>query len=125
MNETDPARINGYHAHVYFDADSIDDARSLCEEAARRFQVAMGRVHDKPVGPHPSWSCQLAFEPALFGTVVPWLALNRGQLVILVHPETGDPLRDHRDHALWMGQVLALNLSVFTPRRDEDAQRTS
>jgi len=122
MHDTDPGVITGYHAHVYFDAESIDGARGLCEEAQRRFGAVMGRVHEKPVGPHPMWSCQLAFEPRLFDQVVPWLALNRGHLTVLVHPETGDPLRDHRDHALWMGQMMPLELSIFT--RNEGAQRT-
>jgi len=73
----------------------------------------VGRVHEKPVGPHPCWSCQLAFAPGQFDRVVPWLALNRGDLVVFVHPQTGDDLRDHRDHAIWMGQVVALDLSIF------------
>jgi DOPA 4,5-dioxygenase len=113
MDYVDASRVRGYHAHVYFDADSIERARALCQEAGRRFGVAVGRVHEKPVGPHPLWSCQLAFEPALFDRVVPWLAFNRGDLVVLVHPETGDDLRDHRDHAVWMGRVLSLDLSIF------------
>ena len=121
MHDTDPGAITGYHAHVYFDEQSIDGARRLCEEAQRRFGATMGRMHEKPVGPHPSWSCQLAFAPALFDQVVPWLALNRGPLIILVHPETGDHLRDHRDHALWMGQVMPLKLSIFTREQGEDA----
>lgn len=47
------AAIQGYHAHVYFDATTLEQARALCEEAARRFAVTMGRVHQQPVGPHP------------------------------------------------------------------------
>ena len=125
MSYADHAVIHDWHAHVYFDAASIDAARALCEEAARRFGATMGRMHEKPVGPHPRWSCQLAFEPGEFHRLVPWLAINRGGLTILVHPETGDDLRDHRDHALWMGEILPLDLSVFTPRQGESAQRTS
>ncbi|CAI3790848.1 hypothetical protein DBADOPDK_00072 [Pseudomonas sp. MM223] len=49
-------RIKGYHAHVYYDAASMEQARELCEEAARLFPVTMGRMHQKPVGPHPDWS---------------------------------------------------------------------
>jgi DOPA 4,5-dioxygenase len=113
MEDTDARRIRGYHAHVYFDAGSLEPARTLCQEAGRRFGVAVGRMHHGPVGPHPLGSCQLAFEPALFDRVVPWLAFNRGELVVLVHPETGDDLRDHRDRALWMGRVLPLDLSIF------------
>ncbi|NBA96994.1 DOPA 4,5-dioxygenase family protein [Pseudomonas sp. R5(2019)] len=106
-------RIKGYHAHVYFDANTIDQARALCKEASRLFDVQMGRVHQKPVGPHPDWSCQLAFAPELVGLVLPWLALYRNGLVIFMHPLTGDELADHRDHAIWMGAVRPLDLSVF------------
>ncbi|MCJ1886205.1 DOPA 4,5-dioxygenase family protein [Pseudomonas sp. LA21] len=111
MNET---TIRGYHAHVYFDAGSLARARALCEEAVRRFGVQMGRVHERPVGPHPDWSCQLAFDSETFAKVVPWLALNRDGLVVFIHPDTGDDLRDHRDHAIWMGAVRPLDLSQFT-----------
>jgi len=105
--------IHGYHAHVYYDAHSMEAARALCEEAGKRFDVTVGRMHEKPVGPHPCWSCQLAFDTGQFNGVIPWLALNRGDLVVFVHPETGDALRDHRDRALWMGQVMPLKLSIF------------
>jgi DOPA 4,5-dioxygenase len=105
--------IEGFHAHVYFDRDTVDQARALCEEAGRRFALTVGRMHERAVGPHPCWSCQLAFAPEHFGAVVPWLALNRGGLTVLVHPDTGDDLRDHRDHALWMGRVEPLDLSIF------------
>lgn len=44
--------IKGYHAHIYFDADTIDQARALCEQAAQSFPLKMGRVHERPVGPH-------------------------------------------------------------------------
>ena len=87
-------RIKGYHAHVYFDASTIEQARALCEEAKRLFGVTMGRVHERPVGPHPDWSCQLAFGPELIGIVLPWLALNRHGLVVFLHPDTGNDLLD-------------------------------
>jgi DOPA 4,5-dioxygenase len=74
----------------------------------------MGRVHEKLVGPHPDWSCQLVFPPEKFADVVSWLALNRAGLVMLVHPETGDALRDHTDYAMWMGAVRPLDLSVLS-----------
>ena len=112
-------RIRGYHAHVYFDENSIGQARELCETAATRFALKMGRLHQQAAGPHPDWSCQLAFRAALFGDVVPWLMLNRGELVILVHPITGNELLDHRDRPLWMGAVRPLDLSTLA---DGEAQ---
>ena len=73
---TTPA-IHGYHAHIYFGPDTLEQARALCEAAAQQFGVKMGRVHQQPVGPHPDWSCQLAFKPAVFADLVPWLAMHR------------------------------------------------
>ena len=108
------AAIHGYHAHVYFDAGSVARARALCEQAATLFPLKMGRVHEKPVGPHPDWSCQLAFKADLFAQVVPWLMLNREGLVVFVHPLTGNDLVDHRDRAMWMGAVRPLDLSVLS-----------
>ncbi|WP_299623906.1 DOPA 4,5-dioxygenase family protein [Pelagibius sp.] len=105
--------ITGYHAHVYYDAESKAAAGVLREAIEARFDVRMGRWHDRPVGPHPCWSYQVAFTPDLFASVVPWLALNRGELVIFIHPETGEDLPDHRDRALWLGAKLELNLDVL------------
>ncbi|QCB44815.1 DOPA 4,5-dioxygenase family protein [Hydrogenophaga sp. PAMC20947] len=105
--------IHGYHAHVYFDADSQAAAKALCEGAAALFPLKMGRMHAQPVGPHPDGSCQLAFKAALFGEVIPWLTLNRGSLVVFIHPITGHDLIDHRDRAIWMGAVRPLDLSVL------------
>jgi len=108
--------VAGYHAHVYFGPGTVEQARTLCEEAARRFPLKMGRVHEKPVGPHPDWSCQLAFRPEVFGDVIPWLAMNRHGLVIFIHLLTGNDLVDHRDHAIWMGATRPLDLSMLSDR---------
>ena len=108
------ATIKGYHAHVYFDGATVSRARAVCEQAAALFPLKMGRVHERPVGPHPDWSCQLAFKAELFSQVVPWLMLNRDNLVVFVHPLSGNDLVDHRDRAMWMGAIRPLDLSVLT-----------
>ncbi|WP_095110229.1 DOPA 4,5-dioxygenase family protein [Pseudomonas sp. Irchel 3E20] len=106
-------RIKGYHAHIYYDANTLEQARQLCETATGLFDVHMGRLHERPVGPHPDWSCQLAFGPEIIGVMLPWLALNRNGLVVFLHPNTGDDLADHTDYAVWMGAMRPLDLSVF------------
>jgi aromatic ring-cleaving dioxygenase len=68
-----------------------------------KFRVTMGRAHERPVGRHPDWSCQLAFGPEKLCGVVGWLALKRSGLVVLVDPETGDAVKDHTQHATWLG----------------------
>lgn len=105
--------VEGYHAHVYFDAQTIDQARALCEDAAARFGIRMGRMHERPVGPHPDWSCQLAFSHEQFADVMFYLALHRNGLVVFTHPQTGDDFKDHTDHAIWMGAVRPLNVEMF------------
>ncbi len=113
MNVMHPSIITGWHAHVYFDAASRDAAWALREviDVELAGQIEMGRFHERPVGPHPMWSYQLASPAANFSHVVGWLALNHGALDVFVHPNTDDELRDHRDSAIWLGQSHALNLA--------------
>ena len=108
------ASITSWHAHVYFDPASRDSAWALRQVIATQFGalVELGRFHERPVGPHPRWSYQLAFAPAQFAEVVPWLALNHGDLDVFVHPNTGDQLRDHRDSAVWLGRSWPLDLKA-------------
>lgn len=106
-------RITGFHAHVYYDPVTRDVAAWLRDELSSRFAVTFGRWHDRPVGPHPNSMYQVAFAPDQFGSLVPWLMLNRSMLDILIHAETGDDLADHTHHALWLGNQLTLNLDAF------------
>lgn len=106
----DPARIEGFHAHVYYDAETRSVAERLREAIGGGFTVQLGRWHDKPVGPHPVSMYQVAFAVAEFPRLVPWLMLNRESLSILVHPLTGNDYDDHAHHALWLGQPLPLRL---------------
>ncbi|HEY6087225.1 MAG TPA: DOPA 4,5-dioxygenase family protein [Burkholderiaceae bacterium] len=116
MKPLNPSIIDSWHAHVYFDAARRDAAWALRETVATELtgQMDLGRFHEKPVGPHPMWSYQLAFGPANFSQVVGWLALNHGALDVFVHPNTGDELRDHRDCALWLGRSYTLNLAALS-----------
>ena len=116
MDDRDIAVIESWHAHVYFDAACRAAAWALREKIVARFgaNMEMGRFHEKPVGPHPMWSYQIAFKPDRLSLILPWLALNRGDLIVFTHPNTGDALGDHRDRAIWMGALLKLELSVLS-----------
>jgi aromatic ring-cleaving dioxygenase len=116
MSVRDPASISSWHAHVYFGADSRDAAWALREVIATELapRVEIGRFHEKPVGPHPAWTYQLAFDATEFAHVVGWLSLNHGALDVLIHPNTGDELSDHRDGALWLGKSYTLDLSALS-----------
>ncbi len=103
----------GYHAHIDYDPANRAEAAALREACESRFKVAMGRWHDVPVGPHPQAMYLMRFGIDEFPRVVPWLMLNRGSLVVLVHPMTDDEYEDHSHHALWLGAVLPLKFEVL------------
>ena len=112
MKEID--RVGGYHAHVYFDAETEEAAATLREALDQRFEVTLGRWHHKPVGPHSAWMYQVAFDIEQFPVVVPFLALNHGPLSVLIHPMSEDAVADHFDHALWLGDRLPLDPAPLT-----------
>jgi aromatic ring-cleaving dioxygenase len=111
----DPAIIEDYHAHVYYDpASSRDRAAQLRERVAQAFpQATLGRWHDELVGPHLRSMYQIAFPRELLATFLPWLMLNRDGLTILLHPGTDNPYADHTDHAAWLGGSLPLRTEVL------------
>ncbi|MGF1683841.1 DOPA 4,5-dioxygenase family protein [Photobacterium minamisatsumaniensis] len=102
-----------YHAHVYFDKDSLVVATKLCNEAGEKFGLKVGRVHQKAVGPHTKWSCQILFGNESFDDLIPWLDTRRQNLSVLVHGVTGDDLADHTKYAYWLGDSVELDLSGF------------
>ena len=105
----------GFHAHIYFDAPQLGAAQALAAEAHARFGVAVGRFHERPVGPHPRGSCQLTVAAGRFGPFAEWASVNRRGLTIFAHADTGDDLADHTLHVIWFGPSEPLDLSIFRP----------
>jgi aromatic ring-cleaving dioxygenase len=114
-----PSPVTQFHAHIYYDpAKSRARAERLRERVAADFpQAKLGRWHDELVGPHPQSMFQIAFPADMLAAFVPWLMLNRDDLVVLLHPETGDDLTDHTAHAAWFGAILPLRLGAFAKRK--------
>lgn len=104
---------NQYHAHIYFEQATLDFATELCQKVKETFNLTVGTIHQKPVGPHPRWSCQIKFSSDDFEQLIPWLDKNRNGLTILIHALTDDNLKDHTDYAYWLGDEITLNLSIF------------
>jgi len=106
-------KAHAFHAHVYFDEQSAEQAEALCRRAGEVLGVRVGRFHRKLVGPHPRWSCQLSDRIERLGPALAWLAENRGDLTVFTHLVTDDDLTDHTQHAIWMGAMLQLDLRQF------------
>jgi DOPA 4,5-dioxygenase len=109
-------RIHGYHAHVYYAAETQPVAERVRRALAERFPVELGAFGGAQVGPHPVPQFQIIFTEAQFQHVVPWLMLNREGLDILVHPLTDDMVDDHTIYALWLGKPVPLKLDTMQRR---------
>jgi DOPA 4,5-dioxygenase len=108
------AMIRDFHAHIYFNPDEVEQARALGAAAHAKFGVPEGHYHLRPVGPHPRGSCQLTVPTDQFGEFAEWLVLNRGNLTIFAHANTGDDLADHTQHVIWFGESEKLSLAIFS-----------
>lgn len=116
MIKTPSPSIRAYHAHLYYqDEVSLALAKQVAERASQLFPIQVGHFHERPVGPHPVWSCQLSFAPQTFAQIVPWLMLNRQNLDVFLHPVTDNNYFDHTQGVAWLGRSYALDISVFIP----------
>ena len=104
--------ITSFHVHLYYDGSNKTRAANLRRELDRRFsdKIIIGRWRDKaPQGPHPVSHFQVDFPVELFSVLVPFLALNRGDLRILLHPNTGNGYEDHTRNVMWIGPSILLS----------------
>jgi len=107
--------IHGYHAHVYFDDASQDSAAALrrrVQEALKGRVIVHGLV-SRPIGPHPLPMFEIDVPRGNLEELVSWMMLNHGPHSVLIHPITGNDLADHRDHPVWIGKPLPLDLEFL------------
>ena len=111
--------VKGYHAHVYYNAETKPAAAKLRDAIIQRFTVEPGALSDEPRGPHPVSQFNVIFEAPEFQNLVPWLMLNRDGLDVLVHPLTESSYDDHSKNALWLGTPVPLKLDILRPKYSE------
>lgn len=112
--------VKGYHAHVYFDANTRAVAERLRNALIGNFTVEPGAFADAPRGPHPVPQFNVIFELSQFQNIVPWLMLNHEGLNVLIHPLTDSNLDDHTRYALWLGTPVPLKLERLSANLPEN-----
>ena len=65
--------MENFHAHIYYENNTFEKAKILVDQAYRKEGVIVGKMHEKPVGPHPTWSCQLLFSKDQLANMMIWL----------------------------------------------------
>ncbi|KAG8943711.1 hypothetical protein FRC04_002543 [Tulasnella sp. 424] len=99
--------------------------------------VPLYRVNYGPMGPHPAGSYEIWCPAESFASVFSYLALNRGDLSILVHPLTRDEVlyqlslhpsksdfalfqrADHETRRAWLGPSFPIYLDALPVRSAE------
>jgi aromatic ring-cleaving dioxygenase len=107
--------LKGYHAHVYYDAETKPKAAKLRETMLAQFKCEPGAFSDAPIGPHPISQFNITFETPEFQDIVPWLMFNRDGLDVLVHPLSESSYDDHSKNAMWLGTPVPMRLEILRP----------
>jgi DOPA 4,5-dioxygenase len=117
--------IRDWHAHFYFDPHQAEEVRAVCEQMRDYLGVPMGRIHLRPIGPHPRGSCQITVPRRLVCEALEWLYVNRGPFTVMVHGNSGDDWLDHTRHVLWFGEAEPLNLTIFERKGPASGERVT
>lgn len=120
LSWTDPVVF--WDFHVYYDDATRDESNALKSRLLNDFPeyASEGSIIVKqlpvenPIGPHYYlfWEVDVA-RVDVFAKILSWFVQHHGSLSILIHPQTGFDLKDHTDHALWLGEKKEIKTSVF------------
>ncbi|SPJ72646.1 uncharacterized protein FTOL_02375 [Fusarium torulosum] len=127
IDPLDQSERGAFDVHIYYlqtNEQQTKYAKELWERIRREFpELRIYKLWSEPIGPHPIAMFEVnIFTPAQFGAFISWLAIWRGPLSALVHPniipEEGfnrwaSMKRDHLERAIWMGERIPLDLSLF------------
>ncbi|KAF3015892.1 hypothetical protein E8E14_009873 [Neopestalotiopsis sp. 37M] len=102
IDPLDKSPRGGFDVHIYYNAKNDEQAKyakELWERIRREFpELSVYSFWDKAIGPHPVAMFEVnIYTPAQFGAFIPWLAIWRGPLSALIHPNTieeGSYVRD-------------------------------
>src|SRR3981081_1569331 len=89
----------GYHAHVYYNAETKATAAKLSATLIGKFMRGGVTLSGEPRAPPPISQFTVIFETPEFQQIVPWLMLNRDGLDILVHTLTETSSHDPHTNA--------------------------
>jgi aromatic ring-cleaving dioxygenase len=109
-----------FHAHIYYEASDRSAAAQLHSDLKAKKGtgdltevIFVGEMTDRAVGPHPIPQYEVHFYGKALPIVLERIKVNG--LRALVHRLTDDDVADHTSQALWIGEPLALDLSVLDP----------
>ena len=107
-----------YHAHIYWKHIGERVQALSLRSQLKELGCDLGKVHDRPIGPHPLPMYQAMYDSSDQPEVE---SLLRTQTMsILLHEDIGvDHVRDHTDGARWINKPLDLNLKFLETLEQE------
>jgi aromatic ring-cleaving dioxygenase len=106
-----------YHAHIYWTNPDERHTAMLVRTYLHDKGCALGRIWDKPIGPHPLPMYQAMYDSSNKDCVEDYL--ESFDLTVLLHEDTGENhVRDHTEGARWLTRELKLDLD-FLQRIDD------
>jgi aromatic ring-cleaving dioxygenase len=131
--------VLSYHFHItyMFKTDQVNSAIDLRDRSQEYFApflgedpICQGTPHDRSgrfdngricmiydhdvtnttLGPFAVGEWSMFVPVAYYQAVLPWFLMNRGDLSLLVHPNTGCEYEDHSIRAQWSGQPWQMYL---------------
>ena len=109
-------KINYYHFHLYYEIKDITLAAELRTKFSQDFDVEVGRLWNRPVGPHPVGSCQVKVPIELFEKVSAWFLKKRNGVDLFIHPISRDDIAYHKYKIMWIGKSYKLNTEFFNKK---------
>ncbi|KAL1691156.1 DOPA-like domain-containing protein [Schizophyllum commune] len=107
-----PITKAGFDFHIYY-MENIPTQKQFARELHERIRREFPEPDTLP-GPHPVAMFEVdTFTPHTTGVMFSWLAVHRGPLSVLIHPNTGDDYRDHTELPIWMGQPWPLAVELL------------
>ena len=101
-----------YHAHIYWRNEQERKSAVNLRNQLETIGCEMGRIWDKPVGPHTEAMYQAVYHADIKEEVEQLIAINL-QSPVLLHESINDDLRDHTEGVRWLNSELDLNLEIF------------
>lgn len=122
-----PKPVTSWDVHHYFDSEDpeqVREALELREKCLKEFpNITVNPAYRAPVGPHEmgNWEAEIHL-PSQQVKYLAWLVVNHGNIVCLVHPNTGmSGVKDHSVHATWVGKPTGNELRLYWLEAMEDA----
>jgi aromatic ring-cleaving dioxygenase len=104
-----------YHAHIYFNLDEIALATQVRENITQAIPqlTYVGELIPMLVGPHPKPMFEIHIPVADLNYAMATIVKLRQGLSVLIHPVQHDEVAAHTIDAVWLGEVLTLNIDFL------------